>query len=176
MNFAQMARFDKATSGTDVVAAFPEAIHGKTSKDPWDDTFLTWEIGHAASQRLAQSLTVVVVITGPSEDGIGAQTAVCLAQGKPAELLLPGRTESKTASTIEEIKTISPRTSVQFVQTDLASFASIRRAAATINNSVKKIDILINNAGIMAVAKLHSHPRRSRISIWCKLHWSFSAH
>lgn len=91
------------------------------------------------------------MITGPSEGGIGAQTAICLAQANPAELFLLGRTESKASSVIEQIKTISPETSVQFVQTDLASFSSIRSAAATINKSAKKIDILINNAGIMAV-------------------------
>ena len=93
----------------------------------------------------------LVVITGPTVGGLGAQTAVFLAQGKPAEIFLLGRTESKAASVIDEIKTISPTTLARFVQTDLSRFDSIKTAAATINDSVKKIDVLINNAGIMAV-------------------------
>lgn len=40
---------------------------------------------------------------------------------------------------------------MQFVQKDLTRFDSIRAAAATINNLVKKKDVLINNAGIMGV-------------------------
>lgn len=40
---------------------------------------------------------------------------------------------------------------MKFVQLDLTRFASIRSAAEAITNSVKKIDVLINNAGIMGV-------------------------
>lgn len=92
-----------------------------------------------------------VVITGPTAGGLGAQTAIFLAKGKPAEILLLGRTGAKSTSVIEEIKSISPSTSVKFVQVDLTRFDSIRKAADSINSSVHKIDVLINNAGIMGV-------------------------
>ena len=99
-----------------------------------------------------------VVITGPTEGGLGAQTAISLAAGKPAALLLLGRTEAKSAKVIEEIKSISPSTKVQFVQVDLQRFESIRNAATEINKSVEKIDVLINNAGIMAVKEFTLTP------------------
>jgi NAD(P)-dependent dehydrogenase (short-subunit alcohol dehydrogenase family) len=94
---------------------------------------------------------VTVVITGPTKGGLGAQTAINLAQGKPDKILLLGRNESKVTPVIEEIRSISPSTEVHFVPLDLASFKSIRNAATIINNSVLKIDVLINNAGVMAV-------------------------
>jgi short-subunit dehydrogenase len=90
-------------------------------------------------------------ITGPTKGGLGAQTAIDLAQGKPDKILLLGRTESKVTPVIEEIMSISPSTEVHFVPLDLASFKSIRNAAAIINNSVSRIGVLINNAGVMAV-------------------------
>lgn len=40
---------------------------------------------------------------------------------------------------------------LRIVLMDLASFASIRRAAEQLNQSLKRIDILINNAGIFTV-------------------------
>jgi hypothetical protein len=42
-----------------------------------------------------------------------AQTAICLAQVNPTELLLLGRAEAKASSVIEQIKSISPETSVR---------------------------------------------------------------
>ncbi|KUJ12214.1 NAD(P)-binding protein [Mollisia scopiformis] len=134
-----MSAFNKSTSGADVVAAFPEAVQGKTCKRPmstWTWCLLTWAI---------------VVITGPSAGGLGAQTAIFLAAGKPAEILLLGRTESKATSVMEEIQKISPSTKVSFIHLDLTRFDSIKFAAAEIKKLVSKIDVLINNAGIMGV-------------------------
>lgn len=52
---------------------------------------------------------------------------------------------------ISEIKSKSPSTSVRFVPLDLGDFSSIRSAAAAINQTTPKLDVLINNAGIMGV-------------------------
>lgn len=52
---------------------------------------------------------------------------------------------------IETIRKINPKISTTFVQLDLTNLASVRKAAETIKSSVVNIDILINNAGIMAV-------------------------
>jgi NAD(P)-dependent dehydrogenase (short-subunit alcohol dehydrogenase family) len=84
-------------------------------------------------------------------NSLGAQTAKFLAVGRPAQLLLLGRTESKITPVINVIKEVSPDTAVHFVQIDLSKFDSIRKAAAEVNSLVTKIDVLINNAGIMAL-------------------------
>ena len=52
---------------------------------------------------------------------------------------------------IAEIHTIDPSTQVNFVKLDLGDQASIRTAAASISDLAPSIDVLINNAGIMAV-------------------------
>lgn len=65
-------------------------------------------------------------------------------------MLLAGRSENKIKPVIEEISRVSPSTKVTLIPIDLGSQASVRRAAAAINNATEEIDILINNAAIMA--------------------------
>lgn len=61
-----------------------------------------------------------------------------------------GRNQAKIQPVIDQIATLSPGIQVDFVKTDLANNATIRSAAATIASKVKKVDILVNAAGIMA--------------------------
>lgn len=99
-------------------------------------------------------LTVTsVVITGPSEGGIGAATVIALAHGKPKAIFLAGRDRNKALSVIDEIKKIDGTIQTIFVELDLADQKSIRQAAKAVLNSehAHKIHCLINNAGIMAV-------------------------
>jgi NAD(P)-dependent dehydrogenase (short-subunit alcohol dehydrogenase family) len=87
------------------------------------------------------------LITGPSKGGIGGQTAVFLAAGKPKLNLLAWRSLPKVQPVIEEIKKSHPDVPVTFIKLDLASQASIREAAKQVNSKVDKLDVLINNAG-----------------------------
>ena len=93
----------------------------------------------------------VVVITGTSEGGLGAESAIALAEGHPKQLILLARTEAKVTPVIEKIKKINPSTEAIFLKIDLADNSSVRETAANINKKVEKVDILINCAGIMAV-------------------------
>jgi NAD(P)-dependent dehydrogenase (short-subunit alcohol dehydrogenase family) len=52
---------------------------------------------------------------------------------------------------MQKIKEINDEVSVFFFHIDLASLASVRKAAAEVNRKVEKIDYLINNAGIMGI-------------------------
>ncbi|KAK7425329.1 hypothetical protein QQZ08_008226 [Neonectria magnoliae] len=52
---------------------------------------------------------------------------------------------------VNEIKETIPDANVQFLPLDLSSFASIRDAANMVLATSKRLDILMNNAGIMAV-------------------------
>jgi NAD(P)-dependent dehydrogenase (short-subunit alcohol dehydrogenase family) len=90
------------------------------------------------------------VITGPSVGSIGAETAISLAYAKPSQIILLGRTESKALPVVQKIKSINDEVSVSFFHIDLASLASVRKAAAEVNRKVEKIDYLIN-AGIMGI-------------------------
>jgi NAD(P)-dependent dehydrogenase (short-subunit alcohol dehydrogenase family) len=96
-----------------------------------------------------------VVLTGASVNGLGAHTVIALAnsQPPPARLVLLARSASKVQPVIDTIKSINPSIEATFVSISLDSLASVRKAAEeTLSKlgSDGKIDILINNAGIMA--------------------------
>ncbi|KAM0150146.1 hypothetical protein ACHAQE_009092 [Botrytis cinerea] len=97
------------------------------------------------------SSTSPIVITGPSENGIGAESAITLASANPKKIILVGRTKSKVISVIESIKKVNPDIEVSFVEIDLLNNKSVRQAAEKIKTLTDKIHILINNAGVMAV-------------------------
>ncbi|CAG8962043.1 hypothetical protein HYFRA_00005085 [Hymenoscyphus fraxineus] len=96
---------------------------------------------------------VEVLITGPSQSGIGAQVAKSLASASPKLLVLAGRNEEKVAPVIQEIKAAHPSVDVVFVELDLLSNASIRNAVKKVQTITKNIDYLINNAGVMATRR-----------------------
>ena len=77
--------------------------------------------------------------------------AKTIASANPSHIVLAGRNESKVAPVIEEIHKANPAVKTTFVQCDLADNASVRKAADQVRKIVDKIDVLLNNAGIMAV-------------------------
>jgi NAD(P)-dependent dehydrogenase (short-subunit alcohol dehydrogenase family) len=81
-------------------------------------------------------------------DGIGAETAYSLAKASPRLLLLAGRNKTSIQPVIDRVKATGVKT--EFLQLDLSSQASIRSAAKAIQDLSVQIDVLINNAGIMA--------------------------
>lgn len=92
----------------------------------------------------------LALITGPSQGGLGAETALSLAAASPALIILAGRSLSKIQPVIDEIKSLQPAVATRFIPLDLGSQVSVRESAANINASVEKIDYLINNAAIMS--------------------------
>ncbi|KAK3688393.1 hypothetical protein B0T22DRAFT_152309 [Podospora appendiculata] len=94
----------------------------------------------------------IFLITGPSEGGIGAETAISLACGNPSSLILVGRSVERIRPTIDAIRNINAAIQVKLVVADLASMASVREAAQKIldDASIPHIDVQINNAAIMA--------------------------
>ncbi|KAH7080608.1 short-chain dehydrogenase/reductase-like protein [Paraphoma chrysanthemicola] len=92
----------------------------------------------------------VVVITGTSS-GIGIETARALSL-TGAKLLLTARDLSKAKTALDGI--LEPGR-IELVQMDNTSLESVRAAAKTIlEKSNNQVNILINNAGIMALPKL----------------------
>ena len=102
------------------------------------------ELKHYASDK-------TILITGASVNGLGAETALSLAGANPLHIILHGRTASKIDPVIAGINKLNPNIKTTFVQADLSSLASVREAAGVINSQIERLDILINNAGIMAV-------------------------
>ena len=90
----------------------------------------------------------VVIITG-GNSGIGFTTAVDLAK-RNAKVILACRDKIKGQKAASRIQKISKNTNVVFKQLNLASLSSVREFCRTILTSESRLDVLINNAGIMA--------------------------
>jgi NAD(P)-dependent dehydrogenase (short-subunit alcohol dehydrogenase family) len=88
------------------------------------------------------------VVTG-ANSGIGWHTALELARAD-SEVILAARSESKGRDAVERIRHELPRAKVRAEVLDLASLRSVRAFAAKVNNEAK-LDLLVNNAGVMAV-------------------------
>ncbi|KAJ5747004.1 uncharacterized protein N7511_008700 [Penicillium nucicola] len=116
-----MSSWSWSSTGNEVVQEFAERIEGRT-----------------------------FLITGPSDGGIGAETALCLASRSPSAIILAGRDRVKIEPVVDKITVINPKVKVVFVALDLSDQSSIRAAAAAINRQFAQIDVLINNAAIMA--------------------------
>lgn len=90
----------------------------------------------------------VIVITG-ANSGIGYTTAVDLAKRK-ARVILACRSKEKGEEAANKIRKLTKNDHVVFKQLDLASFASITQFSRTLLTSETRLDVLINNAGVMA--------------------------
>jgi NAD(P)-dependent dehydrogenase (short-subunit alcohol dehydrogenase family) len=99
--------------------------------------------------NLPGSLTSnVAVITGVSS-GLGIETARVLA-ATGMTLYLTARDLSKARTALGPVMTPS----MHLIEMDNSSLASVRSAAASILSQTSKINILINNAGVMAIPTL----------------------
>lgn len=89
-----------------------------------------------------------VVVTGPTIGGLGHYTALELAR-KGARVVLAGRTPAKVDATAAAIRKEVLGAELETLQLDLASLDSVRKAAAAAAR-LGAIDVLVNNAGVMA--------------------------
>jgi NAD(P)-dependent dehydrogenase (short-subunit alcohol dehydrogenase family) len=90
----------------------------------------------------------VAVITG-SSGGLGIETARALAS-KGAAVVLAARNAEKLATAVDVLRAEVPGIDVSTQIVDLASLDSVRAAAAELAAAHPRIDLLINNAGVMA--------------------------
>ena len=89
-----------------------------------------------------------VIITG-ANTGIGYETGIDLAK-RGARVILACRDINKAVKAAEEIRQKSCNGNVITEYLDLASLDSVKKFATKMNEQEERIDILINNAGIMS--------------------------
>ena len=82
--------------------------------------------------------------------GIGRETAVDLAR-RGAHVVIACRNEEKAKKAVSEIQRKSGSTDVQYRLLDLADLESVRNFAAKFLQEETRLDVLINNAGILKV-------------------------
>ncbi|OGM49912.1 oxidoreductase [Aspergillus bombycis] len=83
--------------------------------------------------------------------GLGAQSVAQLAKHSPARIYISGRNATSTKTIINKIAEAGSNTPVSFVKCDLTSLESVKKAADDILAKESRLDVLICNAGIMAL-------------------------
>lgn len=91
------------------------------------------------------------IVTG-GYSGIGLETARALAD-KGASVIIPVRSEAKAKENLTGISG-----DIRTAPMDLADLNSVRDFAASITSNMDRLDLLINNAGIMACPKARVGP------------------
>ncbi|KAJ3498387.1 hypothetical protein NLG97_g1165 [Lecanicillium saksenae] len=115
--------FDASTKASELVAHYETQIKGK-----------------------------VILTTGVSPKGLGASFVLAVAKAQPSLLILAARNPTKAEETARDIEAVSPGVKTKIVELHNDSFASARTAATTVLSwaDVPAIDVVVNNAGIMA--------------------------
>jgi len=103
---------------------------------------MTWNINDAPVQNGR-----IAIVTG-ANSGLGFDTALALA-GKGCSVVLACRNLDKAKAAQEKILARHPKARIECLALDLGSLKSVRAFAASFSKSHKKLDLLINNAGIM---------------------------
>lgn len=93
----------------------------------------------------------IAIVTG-ANTGLGYDTARALA-AKGAKVVLAVRDVDKGKAAASNIAGVSPQADVAVVRLDLGSLESVRTAAEELKAAYPRIDLLINNAGVMYTAK-----------------------
>ncbi len=99
-------------------------------------------------ERMPDQSNRVAVVTG-ANTGIGFETAAVLA-AKKARVVLACRNQQKAEDAMARIRGRVPDADLRFIPMDLASLASVEGFSETIRSDFDRLDLLINNAGVMA--------------------------
>ncbi|KAL3424003.1 oxidoreductase [Phlyctema vagabunda] len=92
----------------------------------------------------------VILVTG-GNIGLGKESCLQLAKHSPEHIYLAARSPEKGEAAIRDIHTAIPGAKISFLRCDLASLDSVREAARDFISKSSRLDILILNAGVMAL-------------------------
>src|SRR5262245_25477377 len=92
-----------------------------------------------------------IVVTG-GNSGIGFEAAKMLA-GRGAHVVLACRDPGRAASALSALRAEHPKASAEVAPLDLADLASVRAFAAVLAAQHPRVDVLLNNAGVMAIPR-----------------------
>jgi NAD(P)-dependent dehydrogenase (short-subunit alcohol dehydrogenase family) len=87
-----------------------------------------------------------VLVTGANQ-GIGKATAIALAQ-QGASVVILSRNPDKGRAALADVQAASRGGKAELLVADFASLADVRRAAAEFRATHKRLDVLVNNAGL----------------------------
>jgi NAD(P)-dependent dehydrogenase (short-subunit alcohol dehydrogenase family) len=102
---------------------------------------------HWTAENIPDLSGKVALVTG-ANSGIGYEMALALAR-KHATVILACRSVDKGKAAIQQIVAEYPDAKVMLMRLDLTNLASVRQVAEEYKNTFNRLDILINNAGVM---------------------------
>ncbi|MGY1826630.1 oxidoreductase [Blastococcus sp. SYSU DS0541] len=115
------------------------------------------------------------VVTG-ANGGLGLQTSLALA-GAGAHVVLAAREPRKTDAAVARIAERYPAASLEVVPLDLGDLSAVATAAQRVLSAHPRVDLLVNNAGVMAM------PQRTttdgfelQFGVNHLGHWALTAH
>jgi NAD(P)-dependent dehydrogenase (short-subunit alcohol dehydrogenase family) len=91
----------------------------------------------------------IALITG-ANSGIGWDAARVLA-ARGAVVLLGARSRERGGEAMARIRAIHPAAAVRLLEVDLSDLESVARAAEQVRSEHTRLDLLINNAGLMMI-------------------------
>lgn len=103
-----------------------------------------------AEQMVSMNRKVVIVTGGNS--GLGYESVAALG-ARGAEVVMASRNAQKAGAARDEILTRCPGARVETMILDLASLESVRSFVDGFNARYDRLDVLINNASVMATAQ-----------------------
>ena len=109
-------------------------------------TTTNWTVRNIPSQQ-----GKTILITG-ANSGLGLEASKVLSK-KGAQVIMAVRNDQKGKEAIDTIKKENPHAKLDLMILDLADFESIRKFSDEFHSKYSQLNILINNAGVMAPAK-----------------------
>lgn len=92
----------------------------------------------------------VFLITGGTT-GLGAGSIKLLAEKSPSHIFFSGRNASRAHELISSLSSSFPNTKLTFLECDLTSLSSVQSAAQSFLAQSHRLDVLMCNAGVMAL-------------------------
>jgi NAD(P)-dependent dehydrogenase (short-subunit alcohol dehydrogenase family) len=91
------------------------------------------------------------IVTG-ANSGIGYEAAMALAK-KRASVVLACRSPERSQAAADRIRAAAPGATLELAPLDLASLRSVRSFADWFQRTHDRLDVLVNNAGVMAIPR-----------------------
>ena len=120
-----------------------------TSNPEWNATTTAEEVATALSSIISDK---TILVTGVLPGGLGAHFVTVVLEHHPKLLILADRSGPKFAEHVATLQAAHPDVAIRALEIDLSSQAEIRKAAAEVLSWSEPIDVLVNNAGVMATS------------------------
>ena len=91
---------------------------------------------------------LTVLITG-ANSGLGLSSARAFAQSG-ARVLLGCRSPERGGAALKQVQAVATGEAPQLIEVDLADLQSVQRTSEQVGESIDRLDVLMNNAGVMA--------------------------